>query len=116
MKKRRIWAFILAFLLLFTPFKPLPLARAEAQMVVTLGADLSEEQKQEMFRYFGVTEDQVTVIMITNQDEREQLGNLIPLEVIGSHTYSCHNKIKNDTKYSCNNNVQKDSELESSRL
>ncbi len=89
MKKRRIWAFILAFLLLFTPFKPLPLARAEAQMVVTLGADLSEEQKQEMFRYFGVTEDQVTVIMITNQDEREQLGNLIPLEVIGSHTYSC---------------------------
>ncbi len=42
-----------------------------------------------MFRFFGRTEDKVQVIAITNADEREHLGNLIPLEQIGTQTFSC---------------------------
>lgn len=39
--------------------------------------------------YFGVTSDQVDILTITNQDERDHLGSYVPLEQIGTHTYSC---------------------------
>ncbi len=61
----------------------------DTPIVLTLGADLTEEQKQNILSYFGITEDQVKVVTITNADEREQLGNLLPEEQIGTHTLSC---------------------------
>ena len=62
---------------------------ADSRKVVTLGVDLSEEQKGKILRYFGVTLDNVDVIYINNQQERDALGSYIPLEQIGTHTYSC---------------------------
>ena len=62
---------------------------ADSRKVVTLGADLSEQQKQIVMNYFGVTADQVDILTITNQDERDHLGSYVPLEQIGTHTYSC---------------------------
>lgn len=59
------------------------------QLVLTLGADLTAEQKAYILQYFGISEDQVTVITVTNADERSQLGNLISEEQIGTHTLSC---------------------------
>lgn len=64
-------------------------AAADSRKVVTLGADLTEEQKQMVMNYFGVTYDQVDVLTITNADEREHLGSYVPLEQIGTRTYSC---------------------------
>ena len=63
-------------------------AAADSRKVVTLGADLTEEQKQMVMNYFGVTNDQVDVLTITNADEREHLGSYVPLEQIGTPTYS----------------------------
>ena len=57
--------------------------------VVTLGADLTEEQKASILKFFGVSEDEVTIITITNQDERDHLGHLLPMEQIGTRTFSC---------------------------
>ena len=51
-------------------------------IVLTLGADLSEDQKR-------IDQSEVTTITITNADEKEKLGNLISAEKIGSYTYSC---------------------------
>ncbi len=64
-------------------------AMADSRKVVTLGADLSQEQKDMMMRYFGMTYDAVDVIYINNTDERNHLGAYVPLEQIGNYTYSC---------------------------
>lgn len=64
-------------------------ALADSRKVVTLGADLTEEQKNTMMRYFGVSYDGVDLIYINNTDEREHLGSYVPLEQIGNYTYSC---------------------------
>lgn len=44
-------------------------AMADAVKVVTLGADLTEDQKNTMMRYFKVDSSQVQILTITNQDE-----------------------------------------------
>lgn len=62
---------------------------ADATKVVTLGADLSDAQKQTMVKYFNVSADQVQILTVTNQDEHNHLDNIAPQEQIGSHTLSC---------------------------
>lgn len=64
-------------------------AMADAMKVVTLGADLSENQKNTMLRYFKVDSSQVQIIYVTNQDERDHLSSYVPLEQIGTRTVSC---------------------------
>ena len=62
---------------------------ADATKDVTLGADLSDAQKQTMMKYFNVSADQVQILTVTNQDEHNHLDNIAPQEQIGSHTLSC---------------------------
>ena len=64
-------------------------AMADAVRVVTLGADLTEDQKNTMMRYFQVDSNQVQILTITNQDERDHLSAYVPLEQIGTRTVSC---------------------------
>ena len=62
---------------------------ADSMKVVTLGADLSEAQKNTMMKYFNVDSNQVQILTITNQDERDHLSSYVPLEQIGTRTVSC---------------------------
>ena len=64
-------------------------AMADAMKVVTLGADLSDEQKNTMLKYFKVDSSQAQFIYVTNQDERDHLSSYVPLEQIGTRTVSC---------------------------
>ena len=48
-------------------------ALADSEKVVTLGANLTEEQRQSMLDYFGVTEDEVMIVEVNNQEERKYL-------------------------------------------
>lgn len=64
-------------------------AYADGQKVVTLGADLTQEQKNAVLKYFGVLGQNIQTLTINNQDEREHLGSYVPLEQIGTRTYSC---------------------------
>lgn len=61
---------------------------ADSTRVVTLGADLSEEQKTALLKYFGVYGQSIRTLYVNNQNERDNLGAYIPLSVIGDHTYS----------------------------
>lgn len=88
MKKRKLLAVILSALCVAAAIPSVP-AFADGQKVVTLGADLSEEQRQAILRYFGVAGQNLQTLTITNQDERNHLGAYVPLEQIGTHTYSC---------------------------
>ena len=87
MKKKKILAAILCGVMV-TASASIP-AYADGTKVVTLGADLSEEQKQTMLNYFKVNVNEAQIITVTNQDERNHLANYIPLSQIGSHTFSC---------------------------
>lgn len=62
---------------------------ADSMKVVTLGADLSDAQKDTMMKYFNVNSSQVQILTITNQDERDHLSAYVPLEQIGTRTVSC---------------------------
>ena len=55
---------------------------ADSVKVVTLGADLTQDQKNTMMKYFNVDSNQVQILTITNQDERDHLSAYVPLEQI----------------------------------
>lgn len=63
--------------------------KADGMKVVTLGQDLSKAQQDKIMKYFGANYDEVELLYINNQQEREALGSYIPLSQIGTHTYSC---------------------------
>lgn len=95
--RRKRWAaWLLALVMLLCQPVSLP-AHAEeaaaqvqaAQIVLTMGADLSQDQRSYILQYFGISEDQVQEITITNSDERSQLNGLVADEVIGTRTVSC---------------------------
>ena len=67
---------------------PMPVM-ADASKVVTLGADLTDEQKNPMMKYFKADANQVQIITVNNQDERNYLGKYISSEQIGTRTLSC---------------------------
>ncbi len=62
---------------------------ADSRKVVTLGANLTEDQKNLMMNYFGVSANEVEILTITNQDERDHLAAFVPIEQIGTRTFSC---------------------------
>jgi uncharacterized protein YpuA (DUF1002 family) len=64
-------------------------AYADAEKVVTLGADLSQEDQNRILKYFGVLGQDIRTIYVTNDEERALLSSWIPLSVIGTRTLSC---------------------------
>lgn len=64
-------------------------AFADESKVLTLGKDLSQEQKDLILEYFGITEAEVQVVEVTNEDEHSLLDGIATPQQIGTHTYSC---------------------------
>ena len=65
------------------------LAFADSARVVTLGANLSEEQKEKMLKYFGVEENEVVVLEVNNEEERQYLEGVASEAQLGTKTFSC---------------------------
>ncbi len=61
---------------------------ADSRDVVSLGADLTESQKQGMLDLFGVDETQAETIEVTNEEERQYLEGLASEEKIGNKAIS----------------------------
>ena len=89
MKKRNVIAVVLCSMCLTVGSLSPAAVMADSTKVVTLGADLTQEQKDTMMRYFKADANQVQILTITNQDERDHLGKYVPLEQIGTRTLSC---------------------------
>ena len=64
-------------------------AFADSERIVTLGEDLTKQQQAKILKYFGVSRDDVRIIYVNNDEEREFLSSYIPLSVIGTRTLSC---------------------------
>ncbi len=60
---------------------------APGDVIVTLGEDLSEQQKQQILNEMDVPEN-VEVIYVTNEEEHQYLGNYISRSQIGSNALS----------------------------
>ncbi|MBS5932012.1 MAG: DUF1002 domain-containing protein [Clostridiales bacterium] len=65
------------------------IASADSVTVVSVGADLTDEQKGKMFEYFGTQENEVAVIEVNNDEERAYLEGVATEQQIGRRTYSC---------------------------
>ncbi|MDN5293362.1 MAG: hypothetical protein PWQ31_667 [Eubacteriales bacterium] len=67
-------------------------ALADTSRVLTFGADLTAEQREEMARFFGVPnyrEENIPVLEVTNQEERATLKGMVPESAIGTRAVSC---------------------------
>ncbi len=87
MKKR-----ILAILMLLTMIISLDSMKVYAEemtgkVIISLGANLSEERKQAILDEFNVPED-AEIIYTTNEEEHEYLGGIIPKKQSGSNAIS----------------------------
>lgn len=65
------------------------IVHADESKILTLGANLTEEQKQLVIDYLGVDTTQVVVIEVNNQDEHNLLDNIATQQQIGTRTFSC---------------------------
>ncbi|WP_294394052.1 DUF1002 domain-containing protein [uncultured Clostridium sp.] len=65
------------------------LAHADSSKVVTLGADLSESQKQTVLDYFGVKKDEAVILEVNNLEERKYLQGIASEAQLGTRTFSC---------------------------
>jgi len=84
-------AIAVSLLVLVTP------ASAADKVVVTLGANLSAAQRQEMLDLFRVKRGAAPIIEVTNQEERRYLQGFIPLAQIGTRAISSvYVRVKSD--------------------
>jgi len=74
---------ILSFIFLFNI-----IAYADSGTVVTLAKDINKEQRKDILDLFGVNEDEVTIIEVNNQEERQYLEGVAPEAQIGNKTMS----------------------------
>jgi len=85
MMKNRVLSLLLISIFIFSS---IALADAETnQIVVSLGKDLTSEQRKQMLDQFGVDES-VKIIEVTNEEEREYLGEYIDEKLIGTRAIS----------------------------
>lgn len=64
-------------------------AFADSAKVVTLGANLSEQQKETMLKYFGVKKNEVVLLEVNNAEERKYLEGIATESQLGTRTFSC---------------------------
>ncbi|RRN73041.1 DUF1002 domain-containing protein [Peribacillus simplex] len=86
MKKTNKWVFLTIFLCLLLPYKAFADA-AVGEMIVTLGENLTNEQKNMVLSEMKAPND-VEVLTVTNAEEHEYLGDYIASRLIGTKAIS----------------------------
>lgn len=84
--KKRISALLICSSIVLGSITP---SYADGANVVTLGTNLSAEQKQMVLNYFGVKENEVVILEVNNQEERKYLEGVATEAQLGTRTYSC---------------------------
>lgn len=84
--KKRFLTNLLVLLVIFSPIHVLADA-AEGDVIITLGENLSDEQKQQILEKLNAAEN-TEVITVSNAEERKYLGDLIPKAQLGTRAIS----------------------------
>lgn len=88
-RNKKLLSVVMAFAMLTAPLHTF--AADESKPYLALGADLSESEKATVLEKLGVNEDDLSdydVITITNQDEKDYLGDYMSDSVIGGRSLS----------------------------
>jgi len=90
MMKKILFAMLAAFVMAIG-FQNINVARADTSagdVIVTLGADLTQQQKDAILKEMQVDPNQVQVIEVTNAEEHKYLDNYLPKAQIGTRAIS----------------------------
>ncbi len=92
MKKGLLKCSMILFAIIFFINATIPTTFADAiagEIIVTLGEDLSQDQKDAILKEMGIDDkEKVTIIYVTNEEEHNYLGDYIPASQIGSNALS----------------------------
>ena len=86
--KKRTFALLLALVLLVSA-APTALALDAGVQRVTLGANLTDEQRAQIYKDFGIDQGSVKELQVTNTEERNYLSGLVSDNKIGNAALSC---------------------------
>ncbi|KZL90717.1 DUF1002 domain-containing protein [Clostridium magnum] len=91
MKFKIIISRLLVMLLTISIIAAIPINKvhADAYKVVTLGADLTDQQKEEMLKYFNVNRNEVNLLEVNRDEEVKYLGGVASEKEIGTKSISC---------------------------
>lgn len=84
--KKKISSLIICCTLILGSFN---FSFADSTRIVTLGANLTSEQKDKMLNYFGVKKDETMILDVTNAEERKYLEGVANDSQLGKVTISC---------------------------
>ena len=88
--KKKLIGMVLTLALLISALAAVPMTvQADSMMVVTVGADLTEEQKNMILKYFNVSGQSYQTITVNNDDEWSHLGSYMSRDIVGYRTISC---------------------------
>ncbi|SDY53347.1 Uncharacterized protein YpuA, DUF1002 family [Evansella caseinilytica] len=76
-----VWFFIISMSTAFADAVP-------GEVIVTLGQDLTADQKASILSEMGVDEEAVQIVTVTNEEEHRYLGDYIAASIIGSKALS----------------------------
>lgn len=80
---------LIAISLLLLIFPMINTVRADSiQAVVSLGADLTQEQREQMLNFMNVNKKEVNIIEVTNQEEANYLKDTAAADQVGSRAIS----------------------------
>ncbi|HET7628449.1 MAG TPA: DUF1002 domain-containing protein [Bacillales bacterium] len=86
---KKVQAIFTALLLLVLALPATAHADAKpGDVIVTLGKDLTIEQKENVLNQMKVNENEVEIVYVTNEEEHKYLGDYISDEKIGTHAIS----------------------------
>ena len=89
--KRTAVLLLIVFSFFCLPVSTTALADAvgdEGKTVVSLGANLSADQKEQILKLFGVKREEAEIIEVTNQEERSYLEGMVSDKKIGNRAIS----------------------------
>lgn len=89
MKRRKVLAAVMAIIACVGMFAPVASALEAGEQRVSIGANLDQAQRAQIYKDFGLEIGQVTEITVTNENERAYLEGLVPEEKIGHVALSC---------------------------
>lgn len=91
MKSKIFFSRLLIFFMSVCLILSLPVNKvsADSYKVVTLGGDLTEQQKKDMLEYFEVDENTANIIEVTIDEERKYMEGTAGSDKIGNRSISC---------------------------
>ena len=87
MKLKRTFAVLLAVCLLAGCCSAFAIDAGQSRAVI--GADLSADQIDTVYKTFGISRGDVTELTVTNAEERQYLDGLVDSSIIGTRSISC---------------------------